>query len=524
MMNVRARGRTIFAFFQQHRQGTLQQAAEATGMSRSAAYRQRQAMTRRNQHPESWLWETEEGMRWLVLLMCATLYIFGIRGGVGMETIAEFFLLIRINTHVGVSPTSLCRMMAHIEEVILQYQHHHVRPNAKGRQVIVGADETFFKQVMLVMLDLCSGYILLEETADDRTFATWQERARRALDRIGATVRYMVSDQAKALTKLALQELQCQHIPDLFHATHELTKLVGARLATKAASLHRKMLKVQLHVEWLREQGKAPEHIAVHEQALADLRAAHTVVIEGQTRYYEAVHALSSLVHPFSLKEQRSQRSGEVVTAVTQTLETFQVLVQEYEIADSKQRLHKVAKQVPALAAVIDLWWLWVAESLAAYGLLADLITWLCEWLLPSVYWERQMRRTSPGPLRKLYQEAALRAQQRLQAHPLSGVLAPQERARWHRWAVGMVGKFQRTSSAVEGRNGVLSRMNHTQRSIRPRRLKVATVIHNFGIRREDGTTAAERLFGEKFPDLFAWIVEHMGELPLPRSRVACPS
>lgn len=84
-----------------------------------------------------------------------------------------------------------------------------------------------------------------------------------------------------------------------------------------------------------------------------------------------------------------------------------------------------------------------------------------------------------------------------------------------------MVGKFQRASSAVEGRNGVLSRMNHTQRSIRPRRLKVATVIHNFGIRREDGTTAAERLFGEPFPDLCEWIVEHMGELPLPRGTLA---
>jgi len=34
-------------------------------------------------------------------------------------------------------------------------------------------------------------------------------------------------------------------------------------------------------------------------------------------------------------------------------------------------------------------------------------------------------------------------------------------------------------------------------------------------IRREDGTTAAERLFGDPFPDLFEWIVEHMGELPL---------
>jgi hypothetical protein len=70
----------------------------------------------------------------------------------------------------------------------------------------------------------------------------------------------------------------------------------------------------------------------------------------------------------------------------------------------------------------------------------------------------------------------------------------------------------------------MLARMNHTQRSIPARRLKVATVIHNFGIRREDGTTAAERLFGEPFPNLFDWIVEHVRELPPPRHRMATTS
>ncbi len=43
------------------------------------------------------------------------------------------------------------------------------------------------------------------------------------------------------------------------------------------------------------------------------------------------------------------------------------------------------------------------------------------------------------------------------------------------------------------------------------------TIIHNFYLKRGDGTTAAERLFGREFPDLFQWIVSQMGELPHPR-------
>ena len=80
-----------------------------------------------------------------------------------------------------------------------------------------------------------------------------------------------------------------------------------------------------------------------------------------------------------------------------------------------------------------------------------------------------------------------------------------------------MVSKFQRTSSAVEGRNGCLSQMHHNGRGISLMRLKVLTIIHNYYLKRSDGTTAAERLFKKKFPDPFEWVVNKMGDLPLPR-------
>ena len=42
-------------------------------------------------------------------------------------------------------------------------------------------------------------------------------------------------------------------------------------------------------------------------------------------------------------------------------------------------------------------------------------------------------------------------------------------------------------------------------------------ILHNCWITREDGTTATERLFNVKPPNLFAWLVDNMPELPLPR-------
>jgi hypothetical protein len=520
-MSLRTRCHALFTCFQKKPTATLQEAADMTGMSVSAAHRQKRALTRRNQHPESWLWETAEGAQWLVVVMCAAIYVFAIRGGIGMDLLSEFFRLIRLNTHLGVSATSLRRLTGQVEDLILQYQQQHVPQNPRHSSVIVGADETFFREVVLLLMDLCSGYIFVEETAANRTFLTWQEKARHALERAGVTVKYMVSDQAKALIKLALEELRCQRIPDLFHALHEVVKLFGGRFARKTASLQRKIAKAQLALESLRDRGASSDQIARHEQALRELHADHLRFQAGQRRYDDALHAISRHVHPFSLTTLSAQQTDKVKEALDQVLGTLHTLAEEYDIADSKHRLNKVTKQVPAIAALIDLWWLWVTESLAGYGLPSDLSEWLCHILLPSIYWQVQTQRTTSGPLRQAYHRAAKQADERLQAHPFTSILAAKELTRWQGWARWMVMKFQRTSSAVEGRNGVLSRMNHTQRSIPVRRLKVATVIHNFGIQREDGTTAAERLFGEKFPDLFTWIVEHMGELPCPRTKTA---
>ena len=49
-------------------------------------------------------------------------------------------------------------------------------------------------------------------------------------------------------------------------------------------------------------------------------------------------------------------------------------------------------------------------------------------------------------------------------------------------------------------------------------RLKSLTIIHNYYLKRSDGTTAAERLFRRKFDDPFEWLVAHLTELPLART------
>ena len=108
-------------------------------------------------------------------------------------------------------------------------------------------------------------------------------------------------------------------------------------------------------------------------------------------------------------------------------------------------------------------------------------------------------------------------SQHTLEAHPFSATLPDSDIQRWLTWAEWMVRQFHRSSSAVEGRNGCLAQLYHNGRGLTPQRLKALTVIHNYGLKHDDGTTAASRLFGTEHPELFSWLLEQMGALPLAR-------
>src|SRR5713226_3740066 len=117
-MGFWAKSRLLFNFFHDHAQASIRHIAVETGLSKSSVHRLQQAMERRDVHPESWLWETEEGRRWLVRLVVASLYTFGFKRGVGADTVSEFLRRLRLEAHVGSSPSALRGLMEVLEPVL----------------------------------------------------------------------------------------------------------------------------------------------------------------------------------------------------------------------------------------------------------------------------------------------------------------------------------------------------------------------------------------------------------------------
>src|SRR6516162_9073261 len=95
-MGLWAKRVVIFNAIREHGKQSIRSLADCTGLSKSSVHRHLQAMDRRDRYPESSLWETEAGRAWLIRLMVATLFVFGLKRGVGAETLSEFFSRLRL--------------------------------------------------------------------------------------------------------------------------------------------------------------------------------------------------------------------------------------------------------------------------------------------------------------------------------------------------------------------------------------------------------------------------------------------
>ena len=181
--------------------------------------------------------------------------------------------------------------------------------------------------------------------------------------------------------------------------------------------------------------------------------------------------------------------------------------------------MHKVRTQLPALAALVDFWWHGVGQDLEPLVLAPRWQQWVHACLLPMVSWHEQVPRTRCRRRKAKMQQAWQEVRAAFDRHAITQRLAPQVLTEWHTWATARIKTFQRTSSAVEGRNGYLSQMQHNHRGLPKRRYKVWTVLHNFDCRAADGTTPAARFFRRSFPDLFETVLTSIEALPRPRQR-----
>jgi hypothetical protein len=318
------KSRRVFKCLCEHGSQSVRRLAHQTGFSKRSGHRLTQAMERRHCSPESWLWETEEGRQWLTRLVVATLYTFGLKRGVGLDTMSEFFARLHLATQVGCSPSALRGVMQALEAALLETATAWEQEGcARGerREVIGAVDETFLERMLLVCMDLATGYLLLEEMAEDRTYATWKAVVEERLTHLGTGVLYVVSDRAKALIQLAEQGLDCLSMPDFFHVVHEIVQSYSLAMGQRWRHAQQELTTAKEALTRLQEPCQTAQATRAV-RALVEARQAEVTRWEEAHRTYRShLERLSHTLHPFCLSDSTPQTSAQVASQLTAAVE-----------------------------------------------------------------------------------------------------------------------------------------------------------------------------------------------------------
>jgi hypothetical protein len=416
---------------------------------------------------------------------------------------------------VGSSPTALRQLKHRVEAAIMDYakaQAERCQPK-DGQGMWLGADETFFGVPTLVLMELGSGFIFTEVETKDRTYDTWTAQLPPEWKQAGWTCHGLVSDEARALIKLATTGLGTVSVADLFHSLRNLGRPLGRSLGQQVAQLN------QQSQQLLHRLSQAPSDetkTALQAQYDAVVQQ-HQRVNDDQQRYRQIRQTITLSVHPFDLERCQWQLATNLSTRLSALLPALNALATDYGGTPAQSAVAAFERQIPALARGVHAWWRWATQALALETQDAEVQTWVLSVLLPWLYWSQQADKTRTPHLKHRYQQAASDAFDHLMAAEMTLMLQEVDVLRWIQWGRSMCASYQRTSSAVEGRNGYLAQRYHASRGFSAHALTVLTILHNFDLKRPDGSTAAQRLFGYPFADLFESVLSTFSELPRPR-------
>jgi len=170
------------------------------------------------------------------------------------------------------------------------------------------------------------------------------------------------------------------------------------------------------------------------------------------------------------------------------------------------------------LLATLAFFFATVRQRVAALSLSPDIAAAVLGQPIPALYIERVAARSNCAKARtRRHALSALTLKPLLEPqHPIQA-LDIETRAHIEQVAGHCADLFQRSSSAVEGRNAQLSLHHHGRHRLSERKLAALTAGHNFHIRRPDSTTAAQRFVGRAPPPLFEQIIARVPLPPRPR-------
>ena len=480
--------------------------------------------------------ESPEGLLALHRVVLAATYVLTQLCGGGVRTVCTFLQLSGLWRVVAAGYGTQQQAVAQMEQSLIAFgaeERRRLAAEMEPTSITVTQDETFPSQTCLVASEPVSNFILVEQFADDRRAQTWDEAMDRGLEDLPVEVFQSTSDEGSALLKHA-RDAGVHHSPDLFHPQQDISRATSLPLQRQAQAAERQAQLAAEQVDHLSEEaeqyeadysgpGRPRDYAGRIELALQEFETAQAESIdagERTARLREAARGISCDYHPFDLTTGAVRDAATVRQDLDRRFAQIDQVVAEAGLGGKcRALLDKARRLVPQMVATISFIHAMIHQHVEALDLGAQVPDAMFNLLIPLHYLRHRVRKTKTAEAREELRRTIASLEQAADAPgSVLANLPPPVRATCERVAAMCAGWFQRSSSNVEGRNGVLALRHHSIHHLTQRKLSALTVVHNFGTTRDDGTTAAERFFGQRPRDLF----EHLlMTLPPPRRPAA---
>lgn len=470
--------------------------------------------------------ESEEGTLLLHQVVVAATFVITLLGHGGIRLVCTFLELSGLGPFVASSYGTQQQAVKALELEVGEFadeEKARLGKEMEPKKITIVLDETFQPRICLVAKEPVSDFILLEEYADNRKQETWADNLSKALEGLPVTPTQTTSDEAPALCNLPQQSLEgANHSPDLFHVQQELFKATTISMESRVKTAKKHLDDVIKSRENLEEIDKIHPH-KMTEKNIEQYRIAQKyaefeleAAEEDQALMADEIRGISTDYHPFDLVTGKARSAALVNLELEERFAIIEELSDRAMLSEkSLERIDKAHRVVPKMVGTISFVHSEIASCLESLELPEAIENVLLEQCIPGRYVELVAAKAQTAEERKRLkaQASAILPSQDIYLSLLSQ-LNPEEAVVVERTIKECAEIFQRSSSCVEGRNSHLGLSHHAHHHLLPRKLKALTAVHNYFSKRRDGTTAAERFFGQKPRDLFEYLLE---KTPLPK-------
>jgi hypothetical protein len=471
--------------------------------------------------------ESECGFEFLHRIFIAIQFVMTQVGSCGIRQVCLVMELSKLDYFIASSYESVRQRSIEMENHIGQFgdeESKNLAIEMPEKTITLAQDETFHPEICLVAMEPVSNYILLEKYAKNLSSSTWSDAMTKALDGLKVIVSQSTADQGSALIKHISESLGAHHSPDLFHVKYDISKGISGTLGKNLSHATKSVAKIENDID--KNSNKNEPDKAKAKKLKKSLTAAKkelTLRNSQSKKVKKASKSIGAAYHPYGLHNGETQSPAKLEESLNQSFNDIESVADAINLKETgKDKIQKAKKLIPSLVATMSFYFATIGTLILSLGLSDGLDQIMRDVLIPVAYLRQAERKAKGSANRAHIRSVAYELEEKLKKNEVWLNQTEEYQRKLRVEALNCANIFQRSSSCVEGRNGYLSLRHHGLHKISDRKLKVLTVIHNFFIKRDDDTTAAERFYGQKHRDLFEELVKKVSYAK--RSRKRLPS